>query len=231
MLHIPILRRGVPYRSVDTTRTVHYKTREPFVEISQANVGLIRRDLLRQEESRDALASYSTRELIAMCGRAAELFLNGTLPIGDEPQTPQNYVEQLSATTGMPWVLVRRNMTKIHSMMSNMETVLAGLSRGLDFAVLDQGYSGPLSYFPRGLSMGVVLPSNSPGVHSLWIPAIRAEDAAGAEAGKRGTVDALSDYSGAAGGRMPAGGAQLLSDRPRGVERDSAVVRTRHVVW
>ena len=39
MLHIPILRGGQPYRSLDTVRTVHYRTREPFVEISQANVG------------------------------------------------------------------------------------------------------------------------------------------------------------------------------------------------
>ena len=28
-----------------------------------------------------------------------------------------------------------------------------------------------MSYFPRGESLGVVLPSNSPGVHSLWAPA------------------------------------------------------------
>lgn len=172
MLHIPILRRGVRYRSMDAARVVHYRTREPFVEISQANVGLIRRDLLRQEETHAALAQFSTRELVDLCGRAAGHFLNGTLPVGDEPQTPQDFVEQLAATTGMPWVLVRRNMAKIHSMMSNMATVLAGLSRGLDFDVLDRGYAGPLSYFPRGLSMGVVLPSNSPGVHSLWIPAI-----------------------------------------------------------
>ena len=52
-LHVPILRGGAPYRSLDTIRTPHYRTREPYVEISQANVGLIRRDLrkLRQEVS------------------------------------------------------------------------------------------------------------------------------------------------------------------------------------
>lgn len=172
MLHIPILRRGEPYRSMDVAQAVHYRTRQPFVEISQANVGLIRRDLLRQRESRDALAAFTVRELVELCGRAAGLFLDGTLPIGDQPQTPDDYLRQLAATTGMPWALARRNMAKIHSMLSNMDAVLAGLSRGLDFDVLDRGFSGPLSYFPRALSMGVVLPSNSPGVHSLWIPAI-----------------------------------------------------------
>jgi hypothetical protein len=39
MLHIPLLRHGRPYRSLDVVRTPHYRTREPFVEISQANAG------------------------------------------------------------------------------------------------------------------------------------------------------------------------------------------------
>ena len=37
--------------------------------------------------------------------------------------------------------------------------------------MLDAGHAEGLSYFPRGESLGVVLPSNSPGVHSLWAPA------------------------------------------------------------
>jgi acyl-CoA reductase-like NAD-dependent aldehyde dehydrogenase len=52
-----------------------------------------------------------------------------------------------------------------------METVVNGLTRNLDLDVLDTGSAGAMSYFPRGESLGVVLPSNSPGVHSLWAPA------------------------------------------------------------
>ena len=52
----------------------------------------------------------------------------------------------------------------------------AGLTRGLDLSVLDAGLQPRrrplLSYFPRTEALGVVLPSNSPGVHSLWMPAI-----------------------------------------------------------
>jgi hypothetical protein len=175
VLHIPILRYGREYRSIDTAPAVHFLTREPMAEVSQANFGLIRRDLRRQEEARQALAGFSTRELIAMCARAGEFFLNETLPLGDAGQSPQDYVEQTSATTGMPWVLIRRNMAKVHAMFSSMETVLAGLTRGLSLEVLDRGYSmegSPISFFPRGNSLGVVLPSNSPAVHSLWIPSV-----------------------------------------------------------
>ncbi|MBC8166844.1 MAG: aldehyde dehydrogenase family protein [Bryobacteraceae bacterium] len=175
MLHLPILRRGEPYYSVDVSRTNNFRTGEPFVEISQANSGLIRRDLLRQSESRTALARHSTAELISMCRIAAEYFANDDLPLGEQSQSPQQYVEQLSTTTGLPHTLVRRNMSKIASAMAQSDQIVRGLTRGLDFAALDIGYTAgetPLSYFPRSNTLGVVLPNNSPGVHSLWLPAI-----------------------------------------------------------
>ena len=171
MLHIPILRKGVPYRSLDTIRTPHYRTRENFVEISIANVGLIRRDLLDQKTARAALDSFSTSELIAISRRAADIFLNDTLPIGDDAQSPDDYLKQLASTTGMPHALARKNMRKIHAALSEMEKVVSGLTRGVPFDVLDRGFGNALSFFPRTDSLGVVLPSNSPGVHSLWTPA------------------------------------------------------------
>jgi acyl-CoA reductase-like NAD-dependent aldehyde dehydrogenase len=171
MLHVPILRNGVPYRSLDVVKTPHHQTKETFVELSQANVGLIRRDLLDQRTPREALAKYSTAELIAISKRAADIFSNDTLPVGDATQTPEEYVVQLSATTGMPYSLVRRNMKKIHAALAEMEAVIAGLTRKIPYDVLDRGFGSGLSFFPRTESLGIVLPSNSPGVHSLWTPA------------------------------------------------------------
>ncbi len=55
--------------------------------------------------------------------------MNGTLPAGDESQTPDQYVRALCATTGMPHVLVRRNMEKIRGVLDGVETVLGGLTR------------------------------------------------------------------------------------------------------
>jgi len=178
MLHLPILRWGVPYRSVNQIVTPHFRTREPFVSMSQANLGLIRRDLLLQGEKRARLQQIPYADLVAMAGRAAEHFLNDTLPLDPESgtmQSPQDYIEQVSATTGAPFSNVKRNMLKVHGVLSKVEEVLAGLTRGLDLSVLDQGYGvvngQMLSFFARGDAMGVVLPSNSPGVHSLWAPA------------------------------------------------------------
>src|SRR5688500_1095519 len=176
MLHIPILRKGEPYKSLDVARVSHHQTGEPFVEISQANVGLIRRDLRDQQSAREKLTAFSTAELVTMCERAAEFFANDELPLGDSSQSTEDYIAQVSATTGLPHVLARRNLQKIRTMFAEMANVLNGLTRNLDWEVLDRGFGEvnghSLSFFPRGESLGVVLPNNSPGVHSLWIPAV-----------------------------------------------------------
>ena len=175
MLHIPILRHGNQYKSLDVARVPHHQTRELFVEVSQANAGLIRRDLARQEIGAAALSRFSTRELVQICARGGEHFTNDSLPLGDSMQTAEDYVKQVSATTGLPHVLARRNMQKIKSMFANMESVLNGLTRNVDWELLDRGFGEfgghALSFFPRTQSLGAVLPNNSPGVHSLWIPA------------------------------------------------------------
>jgi acyl-CoA reductase-like NAD-dependent aldehyde dehydrogenase len=176
MIHIPILRHGEPYKSLDVARVPHHQTRELFVEISQANNGLIRRDLRDQKTGREKLAALSTSELIDFCARAADHFRNDSLPLGDDLQTPDDYVRQVSATTGMPHVLARRNMAKICGVLVEMGNVLNGLTRNINWEILDQGFGEvegrALSFYPRTESLGVVLPSNSPGVHSLWIPAV-----------------------------------------------------------
>ena len=176
MIHIPLLRKGEPYRSLDVVRLPHHKTGEPFAEVSQANAGLIRRDLQDQSKGREALARFTVEELLEICSRSAEHFLKDELPLGDTLQTPDDYVRQVSATTGLPHALARRNMQKVYGVMAEMREVLRGLTRGLDLAVLDRGYGEhdgrPVSFYPRTDALGVVLPSNSPGVHTLWIPAV-----------------------------------------------------------
>ncbi len=176
MIHLPILRHGEPYKSLDVARVAHHQTREMFVDISQANSGLIRRDLRDQKLAREKLAAFSTAELVEICHRAAVHFLNDSLSLGEEFQSPNDYVQQVSATTGMPYVLARRNMSKIHGALSEAGNVLNGLTRNIDWELLDRGFGElagqPLSFYPRTDSLGVVLPSNSPGVHSLWIPSI-----------------------------------------------------------
>lgn len=176
--HIPALRRGKPYESLDKINVADHRTGAVMATVSQVNAGILRKDLQRVGEGRAALKKFSIRQLIDICAKAGEQFVNATLPFGDKghTQSPQQYMETLSATSGLPWVMVRRNMQKIQHALGNMETVLNGLTRGLDLSILEKGYGeqagARISYYPTTQALGLVMPSNSPAVNSLWLPAI-----------------------------------------------------------
>ncbi|MEW6160640.1 MAG: aldehyde dehydrogenase family protein [Verrucomicrobiota bacterium] len=176
--HLPALRRGQAYSSLDQLKLVDHRSTQPLALISQVNAGIIRRDLARLHQSRAALKRFSTAQLLEICRRAGDLFLNGTLPLGDQghTQSPQQYIDSLSRTSGLPHVMIRRNMAKIHQALTHMATVLNGLTRGLDLSILDTGFGeqfgARLSFYPATDGLGLVMPSNSPAVNSLWLPAI-----------------------------------------------------------
>ncbi len=176
MIHIPILRAGRTYRSLKTVTVPHIRTGEPFVEVSQANTGLIAKDLRELPLHKQTVSQYTIKELIEMSKKAGQLFTAADLPLDTGTQSPVDYIKQVSGTTGLPETLCRENMTKIQMMLENIETVINGLTRGLDLNILDRGWGLQnghlLSYVCETDSLGAVLPSNSPGVHSLWIPAV-----------------------------------------------------------
>lgn len=176
MVHIPILRAGRTYRSLKTVSVFHIKTGEPLVEVSQANRGLIAKDLLDLPLHRQTLSEHSVSDLIEKCIDAAKLFTSADLPLDGGTQSPQEYIKQVSGTTGLPEALCEQNMGKIQGVLENVEQVLNGLTRELDLQILDNGWGiqneRVLSYVCETDALGAVLPSNSPGVHSLWVPAV-----------------------------------------------------------
>ncbi len=172
--HLPALRRGRAYESLEKSNVIDCRSGQTLATVSQVNAGLIRKDLARVAESRAALKKFTVAELLEICAQAGAQFLHANLPLGDKgaTQSPQAYIETLSATSGLPWIMVRRNMAKIHHALTHMPAILGGLTRGLDLAVLDAGFAGRLSFYPVAASLGLVMPSNSPAVNSLWLPAI-----------------------------------------------------------
>ena len=176
MISIPVLRAGQSYSSLSTHTLRDIRTHEAVAEVSLANPGLIARELARVSAAQEALVELSSTQLLDICRRAGKLFMESDLPIGDDSQSPTEYVELLTATTGMPVSLGHSNMAKIHFVLDQMEAVLAGLTRGLDLDVIDSGWGQEggrrVSFRRETDALGVILPSNSPGVHSLWIPAV-----------------------------------------------------------
>jgi len=176
MLYIPLLRAGKPYTSLDVVALPHFRTGEPVVKVSQANRGLIAKDLGVMEKNQRALQAFSAAKLLEICKKAAQFFVEADLPLGEDAQSPEQYIKQLSSTTGMPEALCRKNMGKINLVLNEMEQVLGGLTHGLDLSIFDTGWikqnNRVLSFFCQTPALGAILPSNSPGVHSLWLPAI-----------------------------------------------------------
>ncbi len=176
--HLPALRRGRPYESLETIEVKDHRTGELKAVVSTVNAGIVRKDLQRLAEARAALQPFSVADLLERSARAGDLFLHGTLPLGTQghTQSAQDYIETLSATSGLPWNMVRRNMAKIHHALTHLGTVLNGLSRGLDLAILDAGrgeqHGTRLTFCPTTDALGLVMPSNSPAVNSLWLPAL-----------------------------------------------------------
>lgn len=176
--HLPVLRLGRTYESLDQLEVKDCRTGELKAVVSNVNAGLIRKDLQRIGASRALLARFTGAELLERSALAGKLFLEGTLPLGTRghTQSPDDYVRTLSSTSGLPWNMVRRNMAKIHQALARLGTVLNGLTRGLDPGILDAGFgeqSGTrLTFCPTTQALGLVMPSNSPAVNSLWLPAV-----------------------------------------------------------
>ncbi len=176
MIHVPILRWGRPYDSLDVNEVVHFATGEPIAKVCRANGGLIQRDMRQAQRARDVLTRIPIGEVIEMAGRAGELYMNGTLPMGDGTQTPDEFARAQSASTGLPEHMCRANMKKNAFVLAQMPNILTSLTRGLELDVLTRGFGEergvPISFQAQSPVLGLVLPSNSPGVHTLWLPII-----------------------------------------------------------
>ena len=113
-----------------------------------------------------------------MCARAADLFLNDDAAArsatrrrrrrttsGSSPPRPACRTCSCAATCG-----------RSHGVLTEMRDGAARPDARPRPVGARHGYGEhgghALSYYPRGEALGVVLPSNSPGVHSLWVPAI-----------------------------------------------------------
>ena len=177
MLNIPVIRWGKPYESLENDTVLHFGTGEPIAKVGQANGGIIQRDMRSAHKAREILCDIPQDELVKRIVKAAELYESATLPLGDGQQSPEDFARQQSASTGLPEHMCRANMPKNSFVLKNMGKILDCLTRGLDLNILTKGYGMEsrqvvVSYQAQTPVLSAVLPSNSPGVHTLWLPAI-----------------------------------------------------------
>ena len=176
-MHLPAYRFGKPYESLERDTLVHFLTGEKIAEVSQVGGAIVGRDLQKAGQARAALLAIDPEEIVERLQTAGTLYAHGTLTVGDSKQSPDDFVRQQSATTGLPETLCRANMQKNMFVLANMDRMLDALSRGLSPEILWKGYGTEhrgvvVSYQAQSPVLGLVLPSNSPGVHTLWLPVI-----------------------------------------------------------
>lgn len=176
-IRIGTLRFGRRYESADTVPLCDVRTGEAVAIIDVVNAGLIRRDAARRvPEAARVLRATPIETRLDCVERAADLFLEGDFVLGDRRLTLDQHLRLQSQTTGIPVNLCRTNADKVASACRSIRTIVAGLTRSLDPEVLDTGvgYQGNVlvGFAPAARSLSGVMPSNSPGVHTLWIPAL-----------------------------------------------------------
>src|SRR5436190_23510447 len=121
MLHIPVIRGGEPYESMDIDKVVHFDTGEVLAEVGQANGGLVGRDMKFAQRARDVLREIPIKDLLQLVKKAANLYTSADLPLGDGTQSPADFAKMQSATTGLPEHMCRFNMEKNKFVLDNMD--------------------------------------------------------------------------------------------------------------
>src|SRR5439155_18228846 len=121
MLNIPVLRWGKPYSSLDVDNVIHFVTGETLAKVSQANAGLLAKDIRQAQRACDALLDIPIRDLIGMMKKAGELYKDATLPMGDGVQSPDDFARQQSASTGLPEHMGKSEHGEEHFVLSNMD--------------------------------------------------------------------------------------------------------------
>ena len=89
MLHLPVLRWGQPYTSMDVDDVVHFATGEPIAKVSRANGGMIQRDMRKAQRARDVLREIPIDDLITRVGKAGDLYANADAADGRRHADPR----------------------------------------------------------------------------------------------------------------------------------------------
>lgn len=153
---VPVLRATGEHPSREVARLLSVDG-EPLAEVSQAPALLVRRAL---DEMRRAPAQ-PTAERLAALRKAGELF--GTATLAGE--SPQAYARSHALATGTPIGVAERALGRYAAFTAGLEALVA--------AERPAGAGGRgARWVPRGTVLGVIAPSNHPGVHISWLQAL-----------------------------------------------------------
>ena len=231
--HIPALRRGRTYESLDTAAVADYRTGVPQAAVSQVNAGIIRKDLPRfsriprraEKIFRDATDRNLRPGRRTFPRRHAPARRRGRNPVAaaihrdpfrHERFAPGHGAAQHGENSRRPC------QYENHSQRTDPRPGSGRFGRRGEPAIRHP------PQFLRGRPMpGRGHAEQFPGRQFPLAARHSAQNSGRHQTGPRGTVDALPPHPGLYRGGLSGGGVWLLSHRSRGRRRNSARLRTR----
>jgi len=172
-MHLPLLRAGTAHFSLDTAPLRSLIPGAPTVRISQAPAAMVRHDARRVRA--DVLRELGPDAVMQALQRAAE-GLDAPLSLGGASLTPRALNHHTAASTGLPVAVVAHHLKALQQALREMPQALDTATSGLPLHLLAEPrghHRGHAQrWLPRSPFLGGLLPSNSPGVHRVWLPAL-----------------------------------------------------------
>ncbi|MFQ5818866.1 MAG: aldehyde dehydrogenase family protein [Candidatus Heimdallarchaeota archaeon] len=173
---IPLIRGGPTYRTLNTETVPLFGEEDP-VELSISPHVVLSKSILQTRTiGYQNLQATPISRIIELFKEASKIFVKNVPLTDDRILGIEECSKYVTLATGMPVTFVQNALEMIAWTMGHIDYVLEAMSPTGDLTVYDtfSCRRGDLTFgwVPRGRNLGAVVPSNHPGVNSLWMLAL-----------------------------------------------------------
>ncbi len=172
---IPSIFGGEEYISEDKKIFNDYKG-NPLVELSFSPPIHVYQVAKKTREASEKLREIKVNDILNTMKEAGKIFADGSVCINGTKLPPKEYDEYVTRLTGLPISAVKESREIIKMTFEYMDKILPFHTPERDLNVYDSNkYKIEFNsleviygFTPKGKNLGIVLPSNHPGVNASW---------------------------------------------------------------
>jgi len=173
---ISLIRGGSAYKTVNTEKIPLYGEKET-INLSISPHAILSKSILQTRTiGYQNLHKTPISRIIAIFKEASKIFRNKVPLTEDHALNIDECAKYITLATGMPITFTKNALEMLAWVMNHSDYVLEAMSPTEDLTVYDtfscrRGHQ-KFGWVPRGRNLGVVVPSNHPGVNSIWMYAL-----------------------------------------------------------
>lgn len=175
-LVIPLIRGGSTYRTVSTEHIPFLGDEQPLQLSITPHIILSKSIQQTKVNGYQKLHATPIAQIIEIFKEASKIFVKKVPLTEDLALSAEQYSKCVTSTTGMPISFVQNALEMLAYSMRHVDHILEAMSPSGELTVYDtlSCRRGGLKFgwVPRGRNLGVIVPSNHPGVNSIWISAL-----------------------------------------------------------